>query len=330
VKRRTLLLALVALGLAVGGRPGLAQERRPDAVVRIAFLDSDTEAARAPMRAIFMKRLAELEFVEGRNLAVDRRFADGDAAQLAVLAAELVALKPDVLVTTTTTVALTAKAATSTIPIVAMGPADPVASGLVASLPRPGGNLTGVAYNQAEISTKWVQLARELVPRARSIAYLTDTNNPGEMLVFRNLDDRARPLGLKAQALDGTTRDKVDHAFATIRDGRIDVLVVATTASLLPQRQQIVDAAARLVLPAIYARREYTRAGGLLSLGANPETVPVRGAEQAAQILRGAKPAEMPFEMASSFQFVVNAKAVKALGLKLPPAVLARVTEVIE
>jgi putative ABC transport system substrate-binding protein len=330
VKRRASLLALAALGYGAVVAPALAQNRGPDAVARIAFLDGDTEAARAPMRAIFMKRLAELGFVEGRNLAVDRRFADGDTARLAVLAADLVALKPDVLVTVTTTVALAAKAATTTIPIVAMGPADPVRSGLVASLNRPGGNLTGAAYNQAELSGKWAELARELVPRAKAIAYLTHTGNPGEMLVFRNLEERARSLGLKAQALDGTTRDKVDQAFATIRNARIDVLVVATTASLLPQRQQIVDAAARLVLPAIYARREYTQDGGLLSLGANPETIPVRGAEQAARILRGAKPAEMPFEMASSFQFVVNAKAVKALGIKLPPAVLSRVNEVIE
>jgi putative ABC transport system substrate-binding protein len=268
--------------------------------------------------------------VEGRNLVIDQRWAAGDHARLPALAAELLASKPDVLVVVTTTVALAAKKATSVVPIVALGPADPVKSGLVASLARPGGNLTGVAYNQAEVSGKWAELARELAPKAKMLAYLTDIGNPGEMLVFRNLEDRARPLGLAAKVLDGTTRDKVEVAFATIKGDRVDVLVVATTASLLPQRQQIVAGAERLRIPAIYARQDYIRDGGLLAYGASPESISVRGAEYAARILGGAKPSEMPFEMASTFQLVVNARAAKALGIKLPPSVLARADEVIE
>jgi putative ABC transport system substrate-binding protein len=330
VGRRDSLRAIAALTLGAGWTTAFAQERRAEPAVRVAFLDSDTEAARAPFREIFMKRLGELGYVAGRNLVVDRRFAGGDASRLPALAAELVALKPDVFVTVTTTVALAAKEATSTIPIVAMGPADPVRSGLVASLGRPGGNLTGVAYNQAEVAGKWAELARELVPGAKAIAYLTDTGNPGEMLVFRNLEERARRLGLKAQVLDGTARARVDEAFAAIKAARVDVLVVATTAALLPQRQPIVDGAERLRLPAIYARQDYIQAGGLLSYGADPDTVAVRGAEYVARVLRGAKPADTPFEMVSTYRLVVNAKAAKALGLRLPPAVLARADEVIE
>jgi putative ABC transport system substrate-binding protein len=317
---------LVALASCVAGASGSAQERKST----VAFLDADAEPARAESRANFMKRLAELGYAEGRNLVVLRRFADGDASRLPALAADLVALKPDVLVTFTTTVALAAKAATASIPIVAIGPADPVRSGLVASLGRPGGNLTGTSFNQAEIAGKWAELARDLAPRATAIAYLTDAANPGEMLVFRNLEERARPLGITAQVLDGASRGKVEQALAAIGANRVDVLVVATTSTLLPQRQQILEGAARLRLPAIYARREYVQAGGLVSYGADASAIAYRGAEYVARILRGAKPAEMPFEMASTYRLVVNARTAKTLGLKLPPAVLTRADEVIE
>ena len=330
MKRRQAMLALAALGAGVRATGGLAQDRRPEASARIAILDDAPEATRSWFWAIFRKRLGELGYVEGRNLAIDQRWAGGDAARLPALADELLALKPDVLVVVTTTVALAAKKATSVVPIVALGPADPVKSGLVASLARPGGNLTGVAQNQAEIAGKWVELAREIVPKAKTLAYLTDVGNPGEMLVFRNVAQRARPLGLAAQALDGLDRSRVERAFLAIERDRVDVLVVATTASLLAQRQQIVDAAARLRVPAIYARKEYPEAGGLMSYGTDPDTVIVRAAEYAARILQGARPADMPFEMASTFRLVVNLRAAKALALRLPPSVLARADEVIE
>ncbi|MEO8675352.1 MAG: ABC transporter substrate-binding protein [Casimicrobiaceae bacterium] len=285
---------------------------------------------RASYWAIFRRRLGELGYVEGRNLVIEQRWADGDAKRLPGLADELVAQQPDVLVAVTTTVALAAKQSTSLIPIVAMGPADPVKSGLVASLGRPGGNLTGVAFNQAEIAGKWVELAREIFPRAKTLVYLTDVGNPGEMLVFRNLEVRARPLGLEAQAMDGIDRTRVEQAFVAMERKRPDVLVVATAAVLLAQRQQIVDAAARLRIPAIYARQEYPEAGGLLSYGTAPDAIPTRGAEYVARILQGAKPAEIPFEMASTFRLVVNARTATALGIKIPPTVHARADQVIE
>lgn len=330
MKRRESILALVALGLGTRSFPAFAQGKPREGVARVAVLDDAPEATRASLWAGFRKRLGELGYVEGRNLVIEQRWAGGDTARLPALAAELLAQKPDVLVVVTTTVALAAKKATSDVPIVAIGPADPVKSGLIASLARPGGNLTGVAPNQAEVAGKWVELARELVPRAKTLAYLTDVGNPGEMLVFRNVEERARPLGLDAQALDGLDRGRVEQSFATIERNHTDVLVVATTASLLPQRQQIVDAAARLRLPAIYARQEYPEAGGLISYGTNSATFYVRGADYAVRILQGAKPADIPFEMAATFRLVVNANTAKALGLKLPPSVLARADEVIE
>jgi len=329
MKRRAALLGLIAVGVGARASYGYGQDKR-EGPARIAILDDAPEATRSWFWTIFRKRLGELGYVEGRNLLIEQRWAGGDTARLPALADELVGFKPDVLVVVTTTVALAAKKATSTVPIVALGPADPVKSGLVASLARPDGNLTGVANNQAEIAGKWVELAREIAPKAKSLAYLTDTANPGEMLVFRNVEERARLLGLEAQPLDGLDRSRVEQAFATIERNRTDVLVVATTASLVAHRQQIVDAAARLRVPAIYARQEYPAAGGLLSYGTNPDTIAMRGPEYVARILQGAKPAEMPFEMASTFRLVVNAKTAKAQGIRLPPAVLARADEVIE
>jgi putative ABC transport system substrate-binding protein len=330
MKRRECMLALFAVGIIASPSQGIAQDKRNETPARIAILDDAPQATRAVNWTIFRRRLGELGYVEGRNLLIEQRWADGDGNRLPGLAAELVAQKPDVLVAVTTTVALEAKRATSLVPIVALGPADPVKSGLVASLGRPGGNLTGVAFNQAEISGKWVELAREIVPRAKTLIYLTDVGNPGEMLVFRNLEERARPLGLDAQAMDGVDPGKTERSFVAMERNRPDVLVVATAAVMLGQRQQIVDAAARLRIPAIYARQEYPEAGGLLSYGTAPDAIPSRGAEYVARILRGAKPAEMPFEMASTFRLVVNARTAKALGIKMPPAVLARADEVIQ
>ena len=330
MKRRDSLAALFAIVLGVGSPRALAQTSRRDQLARVAILDDASEGARAHLWALFRKRLRELGYTEGKDLVIEVRFAGGNPDQLPGLAAELVALKPDVIVAVTTTAALAAKKATSSIPIVAVGPADPVKSGLVASLARPGGNLTGISPNQADIAGKWLELLRELLPKAKSIAYLTDRGNPGEMLVFRELEAHARPFGIEVRALDGITARSVDQAFAAIAAGGIDALIVATTASLLGQRRQIVETAARVRLPAIYARQEYAEAGGLLSYGAAAEVVFARAAEYADRILHGVQAQELPFEMASTFRLVVNLKTAKALGLRIPQAVRIRADQVIE
>jgi putative ABC transport system substrate-binding protein len=246
------------------------------------------------------------------------------------LARELVALSPDVIVAVTTTAALAAKKATDRIPIVAIGPADPVKSGLIASFARPGGNVTGVSPNQSEIAGKWLDLVREIVPGAKSLAYLTDRGNPGEMLVYGELEQRARRIGLAVNALDGRTSGAIAEAFAAIARERADALVVATTAALVPHRQQIVDGAARARLPAVYARREYVEAGGLLSYGTEPETVFSRAADYVDRIVKGAAPSELPFEMASTFTLIVNAVTARTQGVSVPQSLLARADRVIE
>lgn len=330
MRRRESILALAALYFGVGARRALSQPKTRGAPARIAILDDAPEAVRARLWASFRRRLKEIGYTEGKDLFIEARWAGGDLERLPGLANELVALKPEVIVAVTTTVAAATKKATSRIPIVALGPADPVKSGLVTSLARPGGNLTGVSPNQAEIAGKWLEMVREIMPRARSVAYLTDRANPGEMLVFEEVQQRARPLGIEVQALDGVSRSSVEQAFARVKRAGMDAIIVATTTSLLAHRQQIVESAARLRIPTIYARQEYLEAGGLLSYGTNLEAVFSRGAQYVHRILQGTPPAELPFEMASTFKLSVNLTTARVLGVRIPQSVLARADQVIE
>jgi putative tryptophan/tyrosine transport system substrate-binding protein len=330
MKRRESIRALVALVLGIGASHALSQPRTRDRPARIAILDDAPEAVRARLWGLFRRRLHEIGYTEGKDLLIEARSAGGNVERLSELAKELVALKPEVIVTVTTTVALVAQKATSLVPIVALGPADPVKSGLVASLARPGGNLTGISPSQAEIAGKWIEMVRELVPQAKSVAYLTDRGNPGEMLVFGEVQQRARPLGMQVQALDGVGASGVEQAFTVIKRDHVDAIIVATTTSLLAHRQQIVEGAARLRVPAIYARQEYLEAGGLLSYGADLAGVFLRAADYVHRILLGAKPAELPFEMASTFRLAVNLTTARTLGMKIPQSVLARADQVIE
>jgi putative ABC transport system substrate-binding protein len=321
---------LLALSLCVVSSRVAGQLVRRDTPALVATLDDAPPAVRAPLWNAFRKRLEELGYAEGRNLRIETRFAGGELMRLDSLAAELAALKPDVIVAVTTTAALAAHRATREIPIVALGPADPVKSGLVASLARPGGNLTGASPNQAELAGKWLQLVRELVPEAKSVAYMTDPGNPGEMLVFRELERQARTLAISPSVVDGVTSASVAKAFAGIEATRTDALIVATTTSLLAHRNEIVERVSRLRVPAIYARREYAEAGGLLSYGADVGAVFRRGADYVDRILRGARPADLPFEMASTFSFVLNLHTARALGIAIPDAVRIRADQVIE
>jgi putative ABC transport system substrate-binding protein len=297
---------------------------------RIATLDDANEAVRAPLWASFRRRLGELGYKDGTDFRIEASFANGDLKTLDGLAASLVASKPNVIVAVTTTAGLSARKATADIPIVVLGAADPVKSGLVESLARPGGNVTGASPNQAELPGKWLQLVRELVPAAKSVAFVTDRGNPGEMLVFHALERAASSLGVSTEAFDGVTSRDVDKAFAGIAARRTDAMIVGTTTRLLAQRKQLVDGAARARIPAVYARREYPASGGLLSYGSETEEVFVRGAEYVDRILRGARPAELPFEMAATFKLVLNMRTAGTLGLVIPDAVRMRADEIIQ
>lgn len=327
IARRRLLQLLPGLAL-LSALPAFAQRR--DRPARIATLDDGHEATRAPQWAAFRKRLRELGHTEGKSVLIETRWARGEPGRLPGLAAELVTLQPDIIVTSTTSAALAAKRATSLIPIVAAAVADPIKAGLAATLGRPGGKLTGTSVPTTELAGKWLELMSEVAPAARSLAFLTDTSNPGSMLVFRELADRAQPLGVKVQALGGRTADEAARSLKLIASERMDGFIVSSTGLLLAHRQQIIDAAARQRIPVIYARREYVDAGGLMSYGTDIIPMFLRAADLVHAILQGAKPSDMPVEQAATFKLVLNLKTARALGLTIPPALAVRVDEAIE
>ena len=240
------------------------------------------------------------------------------------------AARMPVIVTTSTLAASAAKRATSTVPIIYVGANDPVRTGLVTNFARPEGNLTGITIVQQDLVGKWLELLHEISPKAKSLGFLTYIDNPGAMQIYRDLREKAKPLGISVQAFDGTSRSNAERAFETMARERVDGLVVSATATLMNQRHQIVQIAARLRIPAVYARRDYVDAGGLMFYGASYDAVYSRTADYVHRILQGAKPSDLPFERASVFRLVVNAKAVQALGLKIPEALRVRVDEVIQ
>lgn len=325
--RRDLLHLLPGLAL-LAAWPTPAQRR--DRPARIAMLDDAHEGGRANLWAIFRKRLQELGYAEGKNFLIEPRWSRGEGARLPALAAELVALKPDVIVTAGTPPALAAKQATSSIPIVALGVADPVGSGLVTSLARPDGNITGITNFGRDMAGKWLELVREIAPTASSLALLTDTDNKASMLIFRELQARARPLGIAVQVFDGRNRSNVERAFGAIARERMDGLIVSAAGALLEQRRQIIETAAHQRIPAVYGRTAYVDAGGLLSYGADLGPLWTRAADYVHRILQGTKPAELPIEQASTFKLVLNFKTAKALGLKIPQSILVRADVVIQ
>lgn len=328
MNRRDTLALLLVLG-TVGGQRGVFAQVR-DRPARIGLLDDGYKTSRALYWTAFRNKLGDLGYVQGKGYTIDGRWADARLDRLPALAAELVAKKPDVIVAAATPAALAAKNETSSIPIVVFGAFDPIKSGLVASLARPEGNVTGITPLQGETVGKLIELLREVAPNTKSIAFLVHTANAASMLAFPLLQGRARKLGATVQAFDGSSRSNVDFAFREIKRKQIDSMIVSSNAALFDQRQQIVDAAARQKIPAIYMRREYVDVGGLMSFGTALDALYARGAEYVHRILQGTKPSELPFEQASTFKLVLNLKVARALGLKIPDSWRVRVDEVIE
>lgn len=321
--------ALALLGAAFAApRALLAQTTKR--VYRIAILDDASDSTRVTDWTTFRKRLAQLGLVEGRNLTIDVRFASGAPERLPSLAAELVASKPEIVVTPSTPVTRAAMRATASIPIVFIGVGDPVGSGLVTSLARPGGNVTGISIVATETIHKTLELLRELSPGVQRIAYLTDPANQNTAIVYTRLEESARRLKLSIQMLDGVGRVALDRTFATIRRERIQGLLVGAGGVLLDHREKIVQFAAREKLPVVYGREEWIPAGGLLSYGADRLAAYARGADLAQKILMGTRPAGLPVEQASSIRLVLNMKTARALGIAIPPSVRLRAHEVIE
>jgi putative ABC transport system substrate-binding protein len=278
----------------------------------------------------FRQGLKDVGFAEGENMAIEYRSADGQFDRLPALAAELARRPVAVIAAGNFASALAAKAATTTIPIVFVVAEDPVRLGLVASLARPGGNLTGINFFNVEVTAKRLELLRELVPGATRVAVLVNPANPATETTLRDLEPAARAMGLQLQVLRASTSREIDADFVTFVRERPDALFVAGDAFFVSRRFQLVNLASRHAVPATFANRAFAEVGGLISYGANPMDAHRQIGVYAGRILKGAKPADLPVVQASKLELVINAQTARTIGLAVPPMLLARADEVIE
>jgi putative tryptophan/tyrosine transport system substrate-binding protein len=296
----------------------------------IGYLYGGVSGYSSPDVAAFRRGLDETGYVEGQNVAIEYRWAEGNHDRLPGLAADLVSRKVDVIAAIgATSVVRAAKDATSTIPIVFISGLDPVAQGLVASLARPGGNLTGISILITELNPKRFELLSELVPQAKAIALLVNPTPTTEPLI-RTVQEAARPKGVQFHILKASTESEIDAAFAALVQRPAGALLVLSDPFFFNRRAQIVALAARHAVPAIYEFSEYARAGGLISYGASLTAVSRQGGIYAGRILKGAKPADLPVVQPTTFELVINLETAKALGIDIPPTLRERADEVIE
>ena len=324
MRRRELLLLV---GGAVTASHALRAEQK--AVPVIGFLSSEGLGALASRLAALRQGLSETGYVEGQNVAIEYRWAEGRFDRLPALSADLVGRKVDVIVTSGGASSVrAAKNATSSIPVVFLAAGDPVEEGLVASLARPGGNLTGVAFMGIELWGKRLELLSELVPETRALAYLVN-HSPGAERNINAVQEAARAKGLQVRILRAGTESEIDAAFASLAELKAHALLVGSP-TFLSWREQIVALAARYAVPTIYDWREYVAVGGLISYGTNLADMYRNVGTYVGKILKGAKPADLPVQQPTTFELVVNLNTAKALGLTIPPSILARADEVIE
>jgi putative ABC transport system substrate-binding protein len=319
------------IGGAAAAWPLTASAQQPTMPV-VGFLHSASVASFADLVAAFRKGLSEAGYVEGQNVAIEYRWADGHNERLPALAAELVGLRVDVIVTPVSTAAtLAAKAATAVIPIVFVIGADPVKIGLVASLNRPGGNATGISDIGVELGAKRLGLLHELLPNAARFGVLVNPDNPGITEPFLSeLQTAASGIGRQIEVVTASTNSAIDIAFATLVKGRADAFLISPEALFVTRRVQLLTLAARHALPALYHRREFTDAGGLMSYGSSLADQFRQTGIYAGRILKGEKPADLPVMQPTKFEFVINLQTAKTLGIDIPPMLLARADEVIE
>ena len=300
----------------------------------VGFLGIGPSDVNEPNVSAFRQGLAGLGYVEGRNILIEYRWAEGKPEQFPVLAAELVALKVDVILTAGGTLAaLAAKQATTTLPIVFGVVGDPIAEGLVASLARPGGNVTGLSNVTNDLIGKWLELLKQVVPGVSLVALLWKPDSMPDRAREVRLKEAyvsAQALGVQLQVVEARGPADLDRAFLEISAKGASALVVLTTPVFGIERQRIADLAAKNRLPTVYASRNYVDVGGLMSYGPNFADLHRRAASYVDKILKGAKPSDLPVEQPTKFEFVINLKTAKALGIEVPPTLLARADEVIE
>jgi len=325
--RRRVFIAV--LGGAAAGWP-LATRAQQRAMPVIGFLNGGSAEAFKSLVAAFRQGLSESGYVEGQNLAIEYRWADGDYEKLPKLAADLVGRRVNVILANGPPAVVAAKVATATIPIVFTSGANPVELGLVSSLNQPGGNVTGVSFLVNELGGKRLELLRELVPAATSVGFLANPTRPSFQSQVKNTQQGAQALGVKLIVLNAITEAEIDAAFAEFSRQRIAALLLGTDAFFLTRRDQIVALASRLRIPTIYDLREYVVAGGLISYAPSIAEVYRQAGIYVAKILKGAKPADLPVLQPTKFDLVINLKTAKALGLTVSNQMQLLADEVIE
>jgi putative tryptophan/tyrosine transport system substrate-binding protein len=308
-----------------------APSAQPKAMPVIGLLGLGSADTSASFIAAFHQGLRETGYVEGQNVAVEYRWAEGRYDRLPALAADLVSQRVDAIVTSSTTGIQAAKNATSTIPIVFTGGGDPVAEGFVASLARPGGNLTGITFRTVGLMPKRLELLSELVPQAKVIALLVNVNNAANAeQMIREVHETTSAKGLQLQILKASTENEIDAAFATLVQLHADALVVGADPFFYSQREQLAALAARHAVPTMYEWREFVAAGGLVSYGTSLADAWRQVGMYVGKILNGAKPIDLPVQRPTKFELFVNLKTARSLGLTVPLSILARADEVIE
>jgi ABC-type uncharacterized transport system substrate-binding protein len=308
----------------------LSEAQQATKIPRIGLLLTGTLSSSSYSLEAFRNGLRDLGYVEGKNILVEYRYAEGKPDRLPSLAAELVRLKVDVIVTTGTPPSQAAKTATTTIPIVMALISDPVGAGLVASLARPGGNITGLSSVSQDLSGKRLELLKEAIPKVSRVGVLYDPNDPAKVAEFKEIEVAARPLGVHLQSLEVRSLDELESAFKAATRGKAAALLVLPTTILSTRTKQIAELSAKNRLPTMFATSQCMDAGGLMSYGPDYADLWRRAATYVDKILKGAKPADLPVEQPMKFELVINLKTAKQIGLTIPPNVLARADRVIK
>ena len=323
---RSMLLALIFVIAPLLGLSFPAEAQQTKKISHIGFLA--TNNLKNNLGAL-RQGLRELGYVEGKNFTIEYRSADGKFDQLPALAAELVRLKVDVIVTQGTPAAVAAQNATKTIPIIISGGTDPVATGLVPSLARPGGNITGVTIMNEELVGKRLELLKETSPKVSSLGVLWNSANPSGVVQFKQTQSAAQELGLPLQSLDVQTVSDLQGAFDAVTKSGVNGLVLLATVPITTHLKLVADLAVKNRLPSIYDRSDFVEAGGLMSYGPNLSDMPHRAANYVDKVLKGANPGDLPIERPKKFEFVINLKAAKQISLTIPQSVLYRADKVI-
>jgi putative ABC transport system substrate-binding protein len=326
------LVGCLAILLLFAGWVRMVDAQQAGKILRIGFLDSSTASGSAVLVDAFRQELSKLGWIDGKNITIEYRFAEQKSERVPELAAELVRLKVDLIVVTAGPSVLAAKKATTTIPIVMTNPADPVGEGMVASLARPGGNVTGLSGLAVELNTKRLEILKDTIPRLSRVGLLRPpgTSVTG-ILQMKEIRPAAVSLKLKLEEIETQYDPKgLESVFQTAKQKQVGAIMTMTTRQFFAERKRIVDLAVKYRLPAIYFQKEFVDEGGLMSYGADFDDLFRKAAHYVDKILKGAKPADLPVQQATKFEFIINLKAAKQIGLTIPVELLARANKVIK